>query len=98
MQASWGKSRTALKVTDGTGQRITFGRSLARTILKFVPWEISHTLVWETAFNPALAPAVLNGMIVSIYAILGANVLSVALTKTRQTLYDLACGTRVSAA
>ena len=98
MRASWGKSHAGLEVTDRTGRRIAVGRSLARTLLKFVPWEISHTLMWETAFNPALIPAVLNGVIVSIYAILGANVLSVALTPTRQTLYDLACGTRVSVA
>lgn len=97
-QASWGKARIGLKVIDRHGQRIGFARSLARTLLKFVPWEISHTLVWETAFNPVLDVVTLYGMIAAIYAILGANALSVAMTKTRQTLYDLLCGARVAPA
>lgn len=97
MQASWGKARNALRVCDNGGQRITAGRALARTLLKFVPWEISHTLVWEAAFNPGLSPTLLNGAIVAIYALLGANAVSIMLTRSRQSLYDLVCGTRVAA-
>src|SRR5215510_660428 len=37
-QATWGKQRMRLKVTDYDGARISFGRSLARTVLKFIPW------------------------------------------------------------
>src|SRR5262245_54832479 len=34
-QATWGKQRMGLKVTDYNGERISFWRSSARTLLKF---------------------------------------------------------------
>ena len=94
-QGTWGKSRLSLKVTNREGNRIGFGKTLIRSTLKFVPWEISHTLIWEVTFNPDLSPIILNGLLIVIYGLLGANIASLLLTKTRQTLYDLVCGTYV---
>lgn len=94
-QGTWGKSRLSLKVTNREGNRIGFGNSLIRSTLKFIPWEISHTLIWEVTFNPDLNPIILNGLLIAIYGLLGANIASLLLTKTRQTLYDLVCRTYV---
>lgn len=94
-QGTWGKTRLSLKVTDQEGNRIGFGKSLIRSTLKFIPWEISHTLLWEVTFNPDLNPIILNSMLISVYGLLGAYIASLLLTKTRQTLYDLVCGTYI---
>src|SRR5687768_16457769 len=51
-QATWGKRRMELRTVDYAGDRNSFARAFARTILKFIPWEISHTLIWEVSFSP----------------------------------------------
>ena len=94
-QGTWGKSRLSLNVTDKNGNRVGFGKSLIRSTLKFIPWEISHTLIWEVTFNPEINPIIINSMLISVYGLLGANIASLLLTKTRQTLYDLVCGTYI---
>jgi len=93
-QATWGKRRLKLRVTDQDGNRIGFGRSLARTLLKFVPWELSHTLIWQIYFSPIVSPWVNYGFTL-VYLLIGLNIVSLFLTKTRQTLYDLLAKTYV---
>lgn len=43
-QATWGKRRVGLRVEDlATGDRITFGRALARNTIKIlIPWQTGH--------------------------------------------------------
>ena len=41
-QASWGKRKMGLRVIDMHGIRLSFLRSLIRSLLKFVPWELTH--------------------------------------------------------
>jgi len=93
-QATWGKRRLKLRVTDQDGNRIGLGRSLARTLLKFVPWELSHTLIWQIYFSPIVSPWVNYGFTL-VYLLIGLNIVSLFLTKTRQTLYDLLAKTYV---
>lgn len=45
-QGTFGKQKTGLIVVGDYGKRIGFVRSFARTLLKFIPWELSHTLIW----------------------------------------------------
>jgi uncharacterized RDD family membrane protein YckC len=94
-QATWGKQRLRLKVTDHDGKRISFWRAFGRTLLKFVPWEISHTLIWEIYFSTGAASAWINYGFVLVYLLIGLNILSLVITKTNQTLYDLLTNTYV---
>jgi uncharacterized RDD family membrane protein YckC len=93
-QATWGKRRLGIRVTDSNGMRISFGRAFLRTLIKFVPWEIAHTLVWQIKFYQHFSPAITGGLIL-VYTLVGLNILSLVLTKTHQTLYDLATRTYV---
>lgn len=88
-QATWGKQRLKLKVADIHGNRIGFWRAFARTLLKFVPWELSHTLIWQIYFSPQSELIWINYGFALVYLLSGLNVLSLALMKTNQTLYDL---------
>lgn len=94
-QATWGKRRRGLTVTDTAGAQVSFSRAFARTLLKFVPWELAHTCIWQISFaaDPS-APAYLAGF-VAVWVLVGANIASLLASPTRQTLYDRLAGTRV---
>jgi uncharacterized RDD family membrane protein YckC len=94
-QATWGKQRLNLRVTDQHGNRIHFMRALARTLLKFIPWEISHTLIWEISFSAGASSVLINYGFVLVYLLIGLNLAGLVLTKTRRTLYDYLAGTCV---
>lgn len=95
-QATWGKRRMGLKVTNYIGGRISFWRSLARTALKFIPWELSHTLVWEIYFSPQINVAWINYGFVLVYVLIGLNIASLTLSRKHQALYDFLAGTYVA--
>lgn len=95
-QATWGKKRGGLMVTDTNGARISFWRSLARTFLKFIPWELSHTLIWEIYFSPQANSPLINYGFILVYGLIGLNIASLLMTKQDQTLYDLLAKTYVT--
>lgn len=94
-QGTWGKRRVGLRVKDKNGDRIGLGRSLLRTGLKFIPWELSHTVLWEIAFSNGASSVLINYGYAFVYLLIGLNITSVLLTKTNQSLYDLLAGTYV---
>ena len=94
-QATWGKQKVQLKVVDRNNNRVSFWRALGRTILKFIPWELSHTLIWEIYFSPQADLAWINYGFLLVYILIGLNLLTLGLTKTHQTLYDLLTNTYV---
>jgi uncharacterized RDD family membrane protein YckC len=94
-RATWGKKRLGLQVTDYDAERISVWRSLVRTTLKFIPWEIAHTFVWTVAFSPADTPAWVNVSIILVYALIGLNLAFLIFTKKHQTIYDLLAKTCV---
>jgi uncharacterized RDD family membrane protein YckC len=94
-QATWGKRKVGLRVTDYSGEQISFWRSLARTVLKFMPWELSHTLIWNIYFSPKANSNLVNYGFVLIYVLIGLNLASLIMTKKHQTIYDLLAKTYV---
>jgi uncharacterized RDD family membrane protein YckC len=94
-QATWGKRKVGLKVTDYNGERISFWRSSARTALKFIPWELSHTLIWEIYFSPQTNSNLVNYGFVLVYVLIGLNLASLIMTKKHQTIYDFLSKTYV---
>lgn len=94
-QATWGKHKVGLKVIDQIGGRISFGRAFARTLLKFVPWEISHTLIWQISFFPQTNSVLINTGFAIVYLLIGFNIFSLLKTKTHQTIYDIITKTYV---
>jgi len=95
-QATWGKQRLKLKVTDYNGNKVGFWRAFARTLLKFIPWEISHTLIWTIYFSPQTDSLLINYGFGLVYLLIGLNVVSLIMTKTHQTLYDFLAKTFVT--
>jgi uncharacterized RDD family membrane protein YckC len=94
-QGTWGKQRRGLRVTTLNGARISLGRSVLRTALKFLPWELSHTAIWRFRFSPHGRIWLTNGLLILAWALAGIYVALLATTHKRQSLYDLLAGTTV---
>lgn len=88
-QGTFGKQKQTIKVVDANGGQISFVRALMRNILKFLPWEISHTLIWQINFYPDTSQIIINLGFGFVYLLIGINTASLLMTKTRQTIYDL---------
>lgn len=95
-QATWGKQRLGLKVVDNHGNPIRFWRAILRVILKFIPWELSHTIIWEIYFSPETNATLINYGFSMVYALIGINIASLLITKKRQALYDILARTVVT--
>ncbi len=92
-QATWGKRRLGLIVAGPDGGRLGLGRSLARTAVKFVPWELAHAAVWGIALAGGEPAAVHLVLLAAVWTLVGANVAGIGLG--RRASYDVVAGTRV---
>ena len=97
-QATWGKRKMGLLVTNSCGKRLSLARSLLRSLLKFVPWELTHACLWRIPgwpLAPKVFPPIIVAGLVLVWVIGGGYVLSLFTSKAHQTLYDLLAETRV---
>jgi uncharacterized RDD family membrane protein YckC len=97
-QATWGKRRMRLKVVDCGGRPLRRTRSVGRTALKFVPWELAHTCIWQVSFAADQSDSVYMIGFSVVWLLVGVNVLSLLVSPTKQTIYDRLAGTLVQRA
>lgn len=93
--ATWGKRRMGITVAGPAGDPPSIGRSLLRTALKLLPWELAHAVIWRFAIPGSAPDALLDAGLVVVWVLIGANIVSVLLDASRRTLYDRLSGTRV---
>lgn len=96
-QATWGKRRVGLRVIRTDGKRLSTSHALGRTLLKFATWELSHTLIWQVGFTAQELPPLVAVGFGLVWLLIGVNILSLLMSKTRQTLYDRLVSTHVIA-
>ena len=94
-QATWGKRRKKIQVVRTDGVQVTILRASSRTLLKFIPWELAHTCIWQISFAPQESSPLITAGFVLVWVLVGANVISLIMSKTHQTLYDWLSGTYV---
>ena len=98
-QGTIGKRMAGLRVVNATGRRLSVPRSLVRTGLKLVPWELSHTLLWRIegwptpTAQPGLGVWVGFGI---VWIIVLANFLLIFRKPARRTVYDRIAGSLVA--
>lgn len=93
---SIGKRKTGIQVVYKNGEAITLFRATFRTVLKFLPWELSHFLVYRLVYigdgEIPLSYYLVGGL---IYTLMFAYILTAIFTKKKQSLYDILAGTEV---
>lgn len=85
---SFGKKKMGIRVIEETGATLSMPKSIYRTILKFLPWEIAHYLVYrlvevgdgEVHFNYYIIGGI-------IYALIFSYILTAIFTKKKQSFY-----------
>jgi uncharacterized RDD family membrane protein YckC len=98
-QSTWqgtiGKRVFRLIVTDIEGDRIGFGRAMLRTVIKMLPWEISHlTVNLPTSIMYEPQPQFRFGF-VFVFVLLVLYPALILLTRRHQSLHDLIAKTFV---
>lgn len=99
-QATWGKQRLRLCVTDQHGGRLSRPRALLRSAVKFLPWQIAHTSLfhvpgWPMEATTVPTPSVIGFVVVwaLVFIWLGLLIFHPA----RRAPYDLLAGSWVVA-
>ena len=92
-QATPGKRRLGLVVVDVEGRRLNRTPSLARSAVKFVPWQMAHTAVIQLfAGSTATGYIVLS---IAAQTLVVASIATMALDSQHRALHDLIAGTQV---
>ena len=94
-QATFGMRLFGLQVANTDGNRIGFERALLRTVIKLLPFELNHlvlflpTPIWSDP-NPSFRVGfvVVNALIILYFA-------TMFLTRRKQSVHDLVAGTVV---
>jgi len=92
-QASPGKRRQGLVVTDTAGQPLTRGRALLRAAIKLSPWQMAHTAVFQM-YAGSQSP-IFWALSILAQVIVLASVAAVLWGREGRAFHDRIAGTRV---
>jgi uncharacterized RDD family membrane protein YckC len=95
-RSTLGKRALRLAVVDEKRGRLTLRRALLREAVRFLPWELSHALLWRVALSPdrgSISVLVIVGFVV-VYALVGLYLLTLFIGSHR-TVYDRLAGSLV---
>ena len=93
---SLGKKRVKIKVVNKEGLPLSIMQAICRTILKFLPWELAHFLIYrlvDAGSDPMPFYIYFFGALV--YGLIIVYVLMSIFTKRKQSLYDFLSKTYV---
>lgn len=93
---SIGKRKAGIRVAGLNGEPLRIMHIAFRTILKFLPWELSHFLVYRFIYiGDGKVPFTLSLLGGFIYILMFVYILTAIFTKKKQSLYDLLVKTQV---
>jgi len=93
-QATLGKRRMGLVAVDGNGSRLAPGRSLARSALKLLPWQLGHSAVFRLVADADSVAWLIVSLVAQ--AIVLVSLSMVVLGAQGRALHDVVAGTRVA--
>lgn len=94
-QSSWGKRRVGLRVTDARGQPIGYRQAFLRSILKFVPWQMAHTAIFQISFADSQATIGVYLLLAGAYGLATVYIVAIWRRRDHRALYDVLAGTAV---
>jgi uncharacterized RDD family membrane protein YckC len=95
LHATWGKRKMGIVVVGVRGQPIGLGRSLFRSGLKFVPWELAHFTIWQMVIPSEYPKYLIYLLLMTVYGLVFIYLISPLISKNKQTVYDCIAGTVV---
>lgn len=87
-QGTIGKKVLRIKVADHEGRRIHIGRSIVRTAIKFLPWEIAHFAIWHLVLPSQLSEMIIYLFLSLVNIALILYVIVPFTNKRRKNIYD----------
>ena len=96
--ATWGKHSMGLRVVHMSGERLSRGRALVRSVVKFLPWQLTHTCLFHIPGWPMETqepPAWVTVGLVSVWVVIGCYIVTLAVGPSRRTPYDWVAGSQV---
>jgi len=96
LRATLGKRALRLAVVDQGGRRLSVRRALVREAVRFLPWELSHALLYRVALSTdrgSISILVTAGFVV-VYALVGLYLVTLFIGSHR-TAYDRLAGSLV---
>jgi uncharacterized RDD family membrane protein YckC len=95
-QATLGKRALGVVVVGPGGTRLPFGRTIVREVVRFLPWEMAHALIWPLAVPPHKEPLpVTIGGFAVVYLLVFVYLISLFVGAQHRTVYDRIAGSRV---
>ena len=88
-----GKRKLWLVVVNPHGGRLTRGRALARSAVKFAPWQMAHTAVFQLVAGSTAAGYVV--LSIAAQTLVLASIVTMAVDSQHRSLHDFIAGTRV---
>ena len=92
-QATFGKRRLRLIVTDANGRPPGFRRALVRSAVLFLPWQLGHTAVFHLAAGSTSIAFV--ALSIGAQLLVLASLLLMVTDSRHRALHDWVAGTRV---
>ena len=93
-----GKRMLRLRVVAAGGKQLRFGRSILRSAVKFLPWELAHFTIWHYVYGSAghaSPPAWAALVLAFVYVLVAAFLLTLFIGREHRTIYDRIAGSRV---
>ncbi|WP_338472868.1 RDD family protein [Niallia sp. XMNu-256] len=95
-EQSFGKRKANIRVVGTNGEPLSMVHLTFRTILKFLPWELSHFLVYRLIYiGDGGVPFSHYLLGVLIYGLIFTYILTAIFTKKKQSFYDIVAKTHV---
>lgn len=96
-KATLGKRALGIQVVGTGGKRLSIGRALYREAVRFLPWEMSHAMLWQVALSPGprTFPAWMAAGFGLVYAIVGLYLVTLFVGASHRTVYDRLAGSLV---
>jgi uncharacterized RDD family membrane protein YckC len=96
-QGTWGKRKAGIRVITAQGESLTKIQALVRSLVKFLPWQIAHTSIYqirEVVPGGEVAPFNFTGFVL-VYLLIGIYLAAMFISKKRRTPYDWISGSYV---
>ena len=90
-----GKRKMNIRVVNSDGGKIGVARALFRSIIKFIPWEISHFAVWNMVRPSHYSNALIMSILLSVNILAILYILFPLTNKHRKNIYDWITNTKV---